>query len=116
MQQPKWIHEFSVFIEQRNVLNLAVGVVLGTAFGQIVNSLVNNIIMPLVGILLGGVDVAGLSFHVGEAVVGYGLFLQGIINFLIIAFCIFWFVKAINTIWKPTSRTTESSAESAKRK
>ncbi|MCL2094641.1 large conductance mechanosensitive channel protein MscL [Candidatus Saccharibacteria bacterium] len=88
-----WVSEFIAFIEQRNVVDLAVAVVIGAAFGQIVNSLVNNIIMPLVGVLLGGRDISGLEFTVGEAVVTYGVFLQNVINFLIIAFSIFWFAK-----------------------
>ncbi len=100
MAKAKWTKEFIEFIDSKNVLNLAVGVVLGTAFGQIVNSLVNNIIMPVVGIFLGGVNISGLSFTVNNAHVGYGMFLQNILNFLIIAFCIFWFVRAINRMGK----------------
>jgi len=98
MKKAKWVHEFEKFIEQKNMINLAIGVVLGAAFGQVINSLVNNIIMPLVGILLGGVDLAGLNVAVGNAVVSYGIFLQTLLNFVIIALCIFWFVKFINKI------------------
>lgn len=91
------LKEFKEFAMQGNVLDLAVGVVLGAAFGAIVKSFVDDIIMPLVGILLGGIDISGLSVKVGTAVLKYGSFLQAIINFLIIAFCVFMFVKVIVT-------------------
>lgn len=91
------LKEFKEFAMQGNVLDLAVGVVLGAAFGAIVKSFVDDIIMPLVGILLGGIDIAGLSVKVGTAVLKYGSFLQAIINFLIIAFCVFMFVKVVVT-------------------
>ena len=94
----KMLNEFKEFIARGNVIDLAVGVVMGSAFSAIVTSLVNDIIMPLVGILIGGVDFAGLSANIGEARVMYGAFIQAIINFLIIAFCIFMFVKAINKL------------------
>ena len=90
------IEEFKKFILRGNVIDLAVAVVLGAAFGAIVTSLTNDIIMPLVGILLGGVDFAGLSVTVGNAVLAYGKFIQAIINFLIIALALFFIVKAIN--------------------
>ncbi|HCZ40007.1 MAG TPA: large conductance mechanosensitive channel protein MscL, partial [Brochothrix thermosphacta] len=81
--------EFKEFALKGNALDLAVGVVIGGAFGLIVTSLVNDIIMPLVGIISGGVDVSKLSIMVGNANLAYGAFLQSIINFLIIAFSIF---------------------------
>jgi large conductance mechanosensitive channel len=88
--------EFKAFVMKGNVIDLAIAVVLGAAFGAIVTSLVNDIIMPLVGIVLGGVDFAALSIQVGSATVAYGKFLQTCVNFLIIAFVIFWIVKVIN--------------------
>ncbi|MCS6844196.1 MAG: large conductance mechanosensitive channel protein MscL [Caldilineales bacterium] len=88
--------EFRKFIMRGNVLDLAVAVVIGGAFGAIINSLVNDIIMPLVGVLLGGVDFSGLAFQVGEATVAYGKFIQAIVNFVIIAFAIFLVIKAAN--------------------
>lgn len=91
-----FLNEFKNFAMKGNVLDLAVGVVIGAAFGAIVTALVDNIIMPLVGIIIGGVDVSKLSLKVGSASLGYGAFLQAIINFLIIAFSVFLFVKAIN--------------------
>ncbi len=93
-----------------NVLDLAVGVVMGSAFGTIVTSLVEKIIMPLVGIIVGGVNIADLSVKVGNATLGYGAFLQAIINFLIIAFSIFLFVKAINTATSKFKKAEEEAA------
>jgi large conductance mechanosensitive channel len=90
------IEEFKKFILRGNVIDLAVAVVLGAAFGAIVTSLTNDIIMPLVGILLGGVDFASLSITVGSAVVAYGNFIQAIINFVIIALALFFIIKAVN--------------------
>lgn len=88
--------EFKSFALKGNVLDLAIGVVIGGAFGKIVSSLVADIIMPLVGLLLGGVDLNGLQFTYGDAVVKYGAFLQTIIDFFIVSFSIFLFVKAIS--------------------
>lgn len=79
-----------------NVLDLAVAVVIGAAFGKIVSSLVDNIIMPLVGILIGGINFGSLSYSVGSATVSYGNFLQAVVDFVIVAFVIFLVVKAIN--------------------
>ena len=94
----KGASEFKKFIMRGNVVDLAVGVVMGGAFSNIVTSLVNNIIMPIVGILIGGIDFSELSFKVFNAEVKYGLFVQQVVDFLIIAFCIFLFVKAINSL------------------
>lgn len=88
--------EFKEFISRGNVLDLAVAVVMGGAFGAIVNSFVNDIIMPLVGVILGGIDFTGLSITIGGSAVMYGNFIQAVINFLIIAFSIFLVVKAAN--------------------
>lgn len=78
-----------------NIIDMAVGVIMGGAFGKIVTSLVDNILMPLIGVLSGGVNVADLKWVVGTAEVGYGVFLQNVIDFLIIAVCMFVFVKAM---------------------
>lgn len=88
--------EFKTFIKRGNVIDLAVGVVIGGAFSTIVTSLVNDIIMPLIGVIIGGYDFTSLSIKVGDSVIKYGSFLQNIINFLIIAFCIFMVVKIMN--------------------
>lgn len=89
--------EFKEFISRGNVVDLAVGVIIGGAFGKIVSSLVSDIIMPLIGILLGGADLSALAFNIGDARIAYGSFLQNIIDFLIIGASIFLFVKLINS-------------------
>ncbi|WP_449619826.1 large conductance mechanosensitive channel protein MscL [Robertmurraya sp. Marseille-Q9965] len=89
-------NEFKKFAMKGNVLDLAVGVVIGAAFGKIVSSLVDDLIMPLVGLLIGGIDFSELSFSIGEATVKYGLFIQNIVDFLIVAFSIFLFVRTLN--------------------
>lgn len=101
--------EFKEFALKGNVLDLAVGVVIGGAFGLIVKSLVEDIIMPLVGIISGGVDVSKLSIMVGTANLAYGAFLQSIINFLIIAFAIFIFLKVANKLMR--KREVEEDVE-----
>ena len=86
------LKEFREFISRGNVMDLAVAVVMGAAFTAIVDSLVADIIMPLIGMLLGGVDFSTLSIQVGDAQLMYGNFIQAIINFVIIAFVIFMMV------------------------
>ncbi len=88
--------EFAAFISKGNVIDLAVGVVIGGAFGKIVSSLVDDIIMPLVGVIIGGIDFSALTITVGDAKVAYGMFIQNVIDFLIVALCIFVFIKIIN--------------------
>ncbi len=83
-----------------NVLDLAVGVVIGGAFGKIVTSLVNDLIMPLVGLLLGGIDFSKLSYTVGEATIKYGAFLQTVVDFLIISYSIFIFIRILTRFQK----------------
>ena len=92
--------EFKEFISKGNVIDLAVGVIIGGAFGSIVTSLVNDIIMPLIGILLGKIDFSTLSWEIGSAEVKYGMFIQNIVNFLIIAFVLFMVIKGINKFRK----------------
>ncbi len=93
--------DFREFIARGNVLDLAVAVILGVAFGAIVTSLVDDIIMPLIGIVLGGVDFSGLAIQFGDATVAYGNFIQAVINFLIISFVIFWLVRVAERFQKP---------------
>lgn len=92
----KTIKEFKEFISKGNVIDLAVGVIIGKAFSKIVSSLVNDIIMPLIGIVIGGINLTNLTLKLGDATVNYGVFLQNILDFLIVALCIFIFVKIIN--------------------
>ena len=106
------IKEFKAFIERGSVIDLAVGVVIGGAFSSIVTSLVNDIIMPLIGIIIGGIDFTGLSFKVGSAYVKYGNFIQNVINFLIIAFALFLLEKGINKLSHKEEPKKEESKKS----
>lgn len=92
------IQEFKKFIMRGNVVDLAVGVVMGNAFSKIVTSLVNDIMMPIIGVIIGGHDFKNLSITIGKAKIMYGSFIQNIIDFLIIAASIFAFIKLINVI------------------
>jgi large conductance mechanosensitive channel len=92
------LKEFREFAMRGNVIDLAVAVVIGAAFTAIVNSLVDDLIMPLVGVLLGGVDFSSLAITLGDASTTYGNFIQAIINFLIIAFVLFLIVRSINRL------------------
>ena len=96
----KFISEFKEFISKGNVVDLAVGVIIGGAFSKIVSSLVNDILMPIIGTLLGGLNFTSLSFKIGNAVISYGNFIQNVVDFLIVAFCIFIFVKIMNKLHK----------------
>jgi large conductance mechanosensitive channel len=91
-----FIKEFKSFAMKGNVLDLAVAVVIGAAFGKIVSSLVTDIITPLIGLFMGGVNFSGLSHTLGGAVVTYGVFIQAVIDFTIVAFAIFIMVRGIN--------------------
>lgn len=102
--------EFRKFIAKGNVIDLAVAVILGAAFTAIVTSLTNDIIMPLIGVILGGVDFATLSIQVGEATVAYGLFIQAIINFLLIALVLFFMVRSINRMQERSKKEEAQAA------
>ena len=95
-----FLSEFKSFAMRGNVIDLAVGVVIGGAFGAIVSSFVGDVIMPLIGILTGGLDFSGLSYTVGEAVISYGKFIQATFTFIIIAFAIFLLIKGLNSTKK----------------
>lgn len=99
--------EFKEFINQGNVMDMAVGVIIAGAFGKIVTALVDNILMPLIGMLLGGVDFSGLAVTVGSVNLKYGLFIQAIVDFLIIALCIFIIIKNINRFKKSEPEVEE---------
>ena len=94
------LKEFKAFIMRGSVMDLAVGVIIGGAFGKIVASLVNDILMPLIGLLIGGIDFSSLALKVGNAQVNYGLFINNVIDFLIIALVIFLMVKGLNSLQK----------------
>ncbi len=90
-----FLEEFKAFAVKGNVVDLAVAVVIGAAFGKIVSSLVDAIIMPLIGTILGGVDFSDLSYNIGETAIAYGSFIQAVVDFVIIAFVIFVVIRAI---------------------
>lgn len=96
----KFISEFKEFISKGNVLDMAVGVIIGGAFSKIVSSLVNDVMMPLIGIIIGGHDFSNLGIKVGNAKIMYGSFLQNVVDFLIVAFCLFTVIKIINRFKK----------------
>jgi len=92
----KWVSEFRDFAIKGNVVDLAVAVIIGAAFGKIVSSLVGDVIMPLVGTLLGGLSFADLAVEIGDAKIQYGKFIQNVVDFCIVALVIFFMVRVIN--------------------
>jgi len=124
----KFLDEFKAFAVKGNVIDMAVGVIIGGAFGKIVSSLVNDIFMPIVSLITGGINVSGLFIQLGGddvkypsisaaqdagvATLNYGLFLQNVIDFVLIALCIFLFVRAINSLKKPKEETPKLEARS----
>lgn len=117
----KLFDEFKAFVMRGNVLDMAVGVIVGAAFGKIVASLVNDIFMPIIGMIIGNVDFTTLEIKIGEPVEGaeqaaikYGMFIQEIINFLIIALCIFMFIKLINKVQKKKEEAPAPAPEPTK--
>lgn len=105
------LKEFGDFIKKGNVLDLAVAVIIGVAFGAIVTSLVNDLIMPLIGIIIGGVDFTALAVNVGDATLTYGNFIQAIVNFLVIAFVIFLLVRQVKKLEKQESTAPPAPPE-----
>lgn len=101
--------EFKTFISRGNVVDMAVGVIIGGAFGKIVTSLVNDVLMPIIGVFLGGLDFSDLSIKVGDATIKYGSFIQTIVDFLIVAFCIFMIVKLFESFKKKKEEETEEA-------
>lgn len=95
--------EFRAFAMRGNVVDLAVGVIIGGAFGKIVSSLVNDILMPSVGLLLGKLDFSTLAYTVGETTIKYGMFMQTVVDFAIVALCIFVIIKQLNRFQKPAA-------------
>ena len=104
------IKEFKKFISRGNVLDLAVGVIIGGAFSKIVASVVDDLLMPLIGSLLGGFDFTSLSVKIGDAVIKYGSFIQNVFNFLFIALALFLIIKFINKLQKPKQDEKETKA------
>ena len=107
----KHIGGFKEFIAKGNVIDLAVGVIIGGAFGKIVSSIVNDILMPLIGILLGGIDFTSLLVIIGDAVITYCNFIQNVIDFLIIALCVYVLISIINKITSKVKKEEEKKEE-----
>ena len=117
----KLVDDFKAFVMRGNVVDLAVGVIIGAAFGKIVTSLVNDIFMPIIGMIIGNVDFTSLEIKLGEPVEGaeqaaikYGMFIQEIVNFLIIALCIFMFIKLITKMQKKKEEEPAPAPEPTK--
>lgn len=107
----KILNEFKQFIERGNVVDLAVGVVIGNAFSKIVSSVVNDLLTPMIGIVLGGLDFSGISLTIKNSTINFGLFINNVINFFIIAICVFLLVKFINKLTKKKEQTEEVKEE-----
>jgi len=106
------IKEFKDFISRGNVIDMAVGVIIGGAFGKIVTSIVDDILMPIIGAALGGLDFRSLVLTVGSANIAYGNFLQNVVDFLIVAACIFIIIKAMNKFKKKEEPKEEAPKKS----
>ena len=108
------INEFKEFIAKGNVLDLAVGVIIGTAFSKIVTSLTDNILMPIVGVIIGNLDFTTLAIRVNlfdrVVAIRYGLFIQNVVDFLITALCIFFMIKVVNRILKKKKEEPKEAA------
>lgn len=91
-----FINEFKKFMDRGNVVDLSVAVVMGASFGKITTSFVNDIIMPIIGVIIGGINFTNLTISIGAAAINYGIFIQNIIDFIIIGIFIFFFVRTIN--------------------
>lgn len=107
----KFIAEFKEFALKGNMVDLAIGMIIATSFNAVVKSIVDDILMPLFGIILGGKDFSGLALKFGDAQIKYGMLIQNLINFLIIAFCLFVMVKIMNRLKNPLLKEEDSPEE-----
>ena len=105
------IKEFKEFISKGNVMDMAVGIIIGSAFTAIVNSLVDSILMPIIGAICGGFSVDQMAWKIGEATIGYGAFIQAIIDFLLIAWVLFMIIKALNKAKAAVAKEEEPAPE-----
>ncbi|MBP6860301.1 MAG: large-conductance mechanosensitive channel protein MscL [Candidatus Pacebacteria bacterium] len=103
------LQEFKAFAMRGNVIDLAIGVIIGTAFGKIVSSLVDDIIMPPIGFLIGGIDFSSLSVPMGSASLNYGIFIQAVVNFAIIAFALFMLLRTLNRLMHQKKKEEEAA-------
>lgn len=108
------IHEFKDFISRGNIVDMAVGVIIGSAFGKIVTSLVDNIFMPVVGMIIGGHDFSSLSVKIKDAEIMYGVFIQNVVDFLIVAVCMFLMIKFMAKFKKKEEVKEEAPKEDDK--
>ena len=106
----KFMEEFKAFISRGNVMDMAVGIIIGGAFTAIVTSLVNDIMMPLIAAILGEHDFTALSFTLNNSVISYGAFIEKVIDFLVVAFCIFVFIKLMNSVIKKKEEPKKEEA------
>jgi large conductance mechanosensitive channel len=110
------LSEFREFVQRGNVVDMAVGIIMGAAFGRVVSSLVDGVLMPPIGLATGGVDFSQLAVAIGGApeapvTINYGSFIQTLIDFLIIAFCVFLLVKAVNRLRRPEPAAAEPAED-----
>ena len=105
------VSEFKEFAMKGSMMDMAAGIIIGAAIGKMVGALVDNILMPIIGAVMGGVDFSSLSMKVGEAAIGYGAFIQALIDFLIIAFVIFMILRTINSLKKKEEEAPAEPAE-----
>lgn len=110
------LNEFKSFAVKGNVVDLAVGIIIGGAFGTIVSSLVGDILMPLIGVITGGIDFSGLAFTLGSATVAYGKFIQATFSFVIVAFALFILVRGINRLKKKEEKVVAEKGPSEETK
>lgn len=109
----KEVSEFKEFITRGNVLDMAIGVIMGNAFGKIVTSIVNDILMPTLGLVLGGLNFSSLSFKIKDTIIPYGNFIQNVIDFLIISICLFVMIKFASHL---TRKKEDEKVEEAPKK
>ena len=109
----KFIEEFKAFAMRGNVLEMAVGIIIGGAFTSIVNSLVSDVFTPILGIITGGIDFSSLSFGLGTAQIMIGNFINAVISFILVAFSVFVFIKAVNRFTKKKEEESPAPAPAA---
>ena len=110
----KEIGEFKEFINRGNVIEMSIGVLMGTSFSKIVTSIVNDVLMPTIGIFMGGLDFTNIVFKIKDAEIKVGSFIQSVVDFLIVAICIFVFIKILSKITKKKIEKEENKQEITK--
>ena len=105
------LKEFKEFISKGNIVDMAIGVIIGSAFGKIVTSLVNDIFMPIISVIIGGLDFSNLSIKVGNSAIMYGSFIQNVVDFLIVAACIFFMIKVLSKFKKKEEVKTKTTVD-----